>query len=606
MTTATPLATLKKRQANSFGAVKLARQGIDPFLATLFASRGINDISDIYPDFSELLPVEQLKNAIEMASILADCVANQKRVLIVSDYDCDGATACSILVCAFNAAGMNFGYLVPDRMVHGYGLTASIVEEAATLSPKPDFIITVDNGISSVEGVDRAKALGIEVLVTDHHCAPEVLPAALLIVNPNQPGCEFPSKHIAGCGVAWYVAKALCSELVDRGYDRPFDPMDLLPFVAIGTVADVVQLDKNNRMLVREGLDRIRAGECTVGIQALASVSKKLLHTLSDADIGFGIGPRINAAGRLAHMSGGIECLTTSNKVAAIAMAKELNAINEDRKVIQQEIVDEAFSQAISSLPTGTVPLAIIVYGKDWHEGVVGVVAGRLKEDKYRPTIVLCDDKDGNIKGSCRSIDRFHLKHALDKVNVRFPGVLLKFGGHAMAAGLTIAGDKLNVFKSAFLAVCEEELHPDMLEKVLFHDGKFPAAELTIDSVKRIGLEVWGQGFPEPVFIDDFEVTGSKVLDKDGKHLKLTVRVGFQDVPLLAFGHGDKADTVSRKLSTAFRPQVNVFKGIESLQFIGENIDFGTCQDKLVPAKPPASPDQAPESTRKNRFFVFG
>lgn len=564
---------LKLRKQNSFAAVKLVRQGIDPLLAKLFASRGITTASEITADISCLLPVETLKNCREMASYLADCVESQKRVLIISDYDCDGATACSVLVSAFAAAGMNSSYLVPDRLVHGYGLTPSIVDEAASLNEKPATIITVDNGISSIAGVDRAKEVGIEVLVTDHHLAPDVLPNARMIVNPNQADCSFASKHIAGCGVAWYVAKALADELHARGRDPGFDPSELLPFVALGTIADVVQLDMNNQILVREGLDRIRNGDCTIGIQCLAKVAKKNLSTLTCADIGFGIGPRVNAAGRLSHMSGGIECLTTNNLSKALELAQSLDAINGERKEIQKEIVETAVAQAIGTSPDSGA-LSIVVFGEDWHEGVVGVVAGRIKEERHRPTFVMCRAQDGDIKGSGRSIPGFHLKHALDKINARHPGVLIKFGGHAMAAGLTIHADQFGRFKDALDEVCKEEISPEMLEKTIEHDGPLPASALSVDTVRMMSMQVWGQGFPEPVFSEDLDVVHEMVLGKTGEHLKLTVKKGDVTLPLLAFGHGARAGAIPPKLPVVFKAQVNSFAGKDSVQLLGDHFSF--------------------------------
>lgn len=593
--------TLKLRRQNSFGAVQLVKQGVPPLLAKLYASRGIRSASDIYAGPDDLLPTVDLKNCTAMASMLADCIENRTRVLIVSDYDCDGATACSVLVSAFEAAGMNFGYLVPDRMVHGYGLTPSIVDEAAALNEKPQIIITVDNGISSVAGVERARELGIEVLVTDHHLAPETLPNAKLIVNPNQQGCDFASKDIAGCGVAWYVALALSNELAKREAQKNFNAYDLLPYVAIGTIADVVKLDKNNKILVREGLERIRAGVCSIGIQALVKVAKKNRAYLTCSDIGFGVGPRINAAGRLSHMSGGIECLTTNNLSTAIGLAESLNAINEERKEIQKEMVESAVEQALSSAAHDEGKYSIVVFGETWHEGVVGVVAGRIKEDRHRPTIVMCQAQDGDIKGSGRSIPGFHLKHALDKINAQHPGVLVKFGGHAMAAGMTIHADKLEEFKLAFEAVCKEEITPDMLEKTIEHDGPLPAGALSVEAIRTISMEVWGQGFPEPVFAEELEVVSEVLMGKQKEHLKIGVRKEGVDLPLLAFGHAAHAGALPKKLSTVFRPQINEFAGKQSIQLLGEHFGFSPVAPTIEPVDPQPQ-DVSPPSVRRSLF----
>lgn len=509
-----------------------------------------------------------MKNVRAMASYLVDCVVTRKRVLIVSDYDCDGATACAVLAMAFGGAGMNFGYMVPDRIKHGYGLTPDIVEEAVALDPSPDVIITVDNGISSFDGVNRANELGIEVLVTDHHLAPPVLPAAKLIVNPNQVGCDFPSKHIAGCGVAWYVARAFLEEMRSRDLDPGFDPSELLSYVALGTVADVVKLDRNNRILVSEGLKLIRQEQCAPGVIALARVSGKDVNSLTCSDIGFGLGPRINAAGRLAHMGAGIECLTTLDPDRATALARNLDVTNQQRKEIQRGIADQALIQALRLMTRETTPAtdeygrrSLVVFHKEWHEGVVGVVAGRLKEDRHRPTVVMTKTHDNAIKGSGRSIPGFHLKHALDEINAKHPGVLLKFGGHAMAAGMTIAEDRLEEFREALEAICQRDLTPEMLTKRLMHDGELPASCFTVQQIHELSQEVWGQGFEEPVFLNKFVIADSRVIGQDKTHLKMTAKVGQAEVDVMAFGQADLAEGLAAEMTVAFKPQLNTFRG---------------------------------------------
>lgn len=565
--------SLQQRHVSAASAAKLRSSGISPLLAQLYAARGATRASDVSAGYDQLLPARSMKNLQEMASYLADCQVRGTRVLIVSDYDCDGATACAVLCMAFAASGMNFDYLVPDRMVHGYGLTPSIVEEAAALEIKPEVIITVDNGISSTQGVQRAAQLGIEVLVTDHHLAPDVLPPAKLIVNPNQPGCAFESKNIAGCGVAWYVARAYTEELISRDLDPGYDPAELLSYVALGTVADVVKLDKNNRILVREGLKLIRDARCAPGVLALARVSGKQYGRLSCADIGFGIGPRINAAGRLAHMRAGIECLTTLDNDRANELAVQLHKTNEERKELQSAMVDEAMSQAtrISNLAEGD-NYSIVVYEPTWHEGVVGVVAGRLKEDRHRPTIVMCDSSDGDIKGSGRSIPGFHLKHALDKINVRYPGMLKKFGGHAMAAGLTIARDRFIEFKDALEVVCREEIAEELLTKTLRHDGALSASDFTLDTVMAISQEVWGQGFEEPVFLNRFAVQSVETMGETKAHVRMRTQLDGVDATAVGFGMAGTASTAEGEVLIAHKPQVNYFRGEHRLQVLIEHL----------------------------------
>jgi single-stranded-DNA-specific exonuclease len=571
---------LLRRPANLVAASRLRAAGVDPLLSRLYASRGIKDIKDINAGYDKLLPTDSMKNVRATASYLADCLTSQRRVLIVSDYDCDGATACSVLVMAFGAAGMNFGYMVPDRMVHGYGLTPAIVDEAANLAEPPSVIITVDNGISSVAGVARANERGIDVIVTDHHLCPDVLPAAKLIVNPNQPGCDFASKNIAGCGVAWYVARALENELEMRGIDPGYGSAELLSYVALGTVADVVKLDVNNRILVKEGLSYIRGGMCAPGVLALCKVSGKNYRSLTCSDIGFGIGPRINAAGRLSHMAAGIECLTTLDESVAANLAKELHETNEERKEIQKEMVDNALIQAASLVgaeigsPSSDAHgrRSIVVFHESFHEGVVGVVAGRIKEDRHRPVVVMTKAQDGSIKGSGRSIPGFHLKHALDEINAKHPGVLLKFGGHAMAAGMTIAGDKLAEFRGALEAVCKVSMTPDILTKTLPHDGELSSEYFNMETIFKMSQQVWGQGFEEPVFVNPVQVVDSKIIGKDKSHLRISVIPNGIEQPIdaMLFGQADLANSLCEKMTVAFKPGINTFRGESKLQMLIE------------------------------------
>jgi single-stranded-DNA-specific exonuclease len=543
-------------------------------LAGLFAARGVKSSREVRGEYIDLLPVHSMKNALAMANYLADCQARGRRVLIVSDYDCDGATACAVLHVAFSWAGMNYDFMVPDRFKHGYGLTPSIVDEAAALADKPDVIITVDNGISSVAGVQRANDLGIDVLVTDHHLAPAQLPDAKLIVNPNQPGCEFASKDIAGCGVAWYVARALLEEMAARGHDCGYDPGELLSYVAIGTVADVVKLDRNNRIMVRLGLDLIRQEQCAPGVVALARRSGKSIRTLSCSDIGFGIGPRINAAGRLSHMSVGIECLTSMDADRASKLAKVLHDTNDERKDIQKEIVEEALIQAQGSLNAQQASVtrrSIVLFNSGWHEGVIGIVAGRLKEERHRPTIVMTKSGDGEIKGSGRSIPGFHLKHALDAINVTNPGLLLKFGGHAMAAGMTIRPDGLKEFENAVEAYCAKHLPDELLTKKILHDGAITADALNLDALEMLSMEVWGQGFEEPVFVNTIQVLEAKTLS-NGAHIKVSGEMDGEPVEVMLFGQGDLYTALPSTMVVAHKPGINNFRGERTVQALVEHI----------------------------------
>ena len=575
MTSSNSKPTLKYRTFKSEDAMRLHEQGLPVMLARLFAARGVKDVDEVWAGVDKLLPLSSMKNAEEMGRVLADCVDSQQRVLIVSDYDCDGATAGSILHTAFEGAGLNHGLLVPDRLANGYGLTPSIVEQAAALNPKPNIIVTVDNGISSIDGVRRAKELGIDVLVTDHHLCGATLPDARLIVNPNQPGCDFESKHIAGCGVAWYVAGALQKALLEKGKEVGFDHEALLPFVAIGTVADVVRLDKNNRIMVREGLKRIREGQCSAGIKALAIVANRSLEGMTCQDIGFAIGPRINAAGRLSHMGTGIDCLISNDESEARLLATKLDDINTERKNMQKEMIEEAVEQlkdAELELKGQETKASVVVYNSNWHEGVVGILAGRLKDAHHLPTFALCDAQDGNIKGSGRSIEGFHLKHALDEINASHPGLLVRFGGHAMAAGVTVSKDGLKQFVELFDEVCRRHLTLDMIASKIEHDGALPPHAYNEGAVIEMLQEVWGQGFPEPLFVDRFQTVRSRTMGADHSHLKIGVRKGAAVINVVAFQCGDRQSVLPEELVLSFTPTVNVFRGESNVELMAKDL----------------------------------
>ena len=447
-----------RRRYTADATEALCAAGMPQLLARIYAARGIRSRSDIEYSLHALVPFTQLKNAQPMARILADAIAASKRLLIVGDYDADGATACAVGIRALRAFGAHVDYLVPNRFEYGYGLTPEIVQLAAAVKPA-DFIVTVDNGIASLDGVAEAARLGIEVLVTDHHLAAADLPAARCIVNPNQPGCEFPSKSLAGVGVMFYVMVALRAELRDRGVFRDKREPNLarlLDLVALGTVADVVPLDCNNRILVHAGLKRIREGRAHPGIRALYQAAARDPRRASAYDLGFLLGPRLNAAGRLTDMTLGIECLVTDSETRALEMANELDRLNRERRDIESEMHEDALDGLQEVADTDRYSLCL--FQERWHQGVVGILASRLKERFHRPTIAFARGSDALLKGSGRSISALHMRDALDLVSKRSPGLLQRFGGHAAAAGLSIRADDFEEFVTAFESVCRERL----------------------------------------------------------------------------------------------------------------------------------------------------
>lgn len=560
-----------ERKFSPSTALSLCRSGVHPVLARVLAARGVLRSADAAGAFSELIPYTALKGAVEMAEVLADAIQDNKRMLIVADYDADGATACSIGVRALRAFGAKVDFLIPNRIEHGYGLTKEISEIACLRDPKPDYLITVDNGIASHEGIAMANSLGVPVLVTDHHLPAATHPAAKVIVNPNQHGCTFPSKAMAGCGVIFYVMWALQDELVARGYeamDTSFDIGALLPIVAIGTVADVVALDANNRILVNEGVARIRNGYSFPGIDALAKVSSRNPRELATSDIAFGIGPRINAAGRLESMDAGVECLTTDSTARADALAGMLHDINDRRKEIEGEMTEEAVRRLLTDVREGRY--TAVLHSNDWHQGVIGIVAGRLKERIWRPTFILANGKNGEFKGSGRSIPGFHLRDALDMVAKRRPDVLAKFGGHAMAAGVTVREGQLEAFSDAFEEVARELLRPADLNQVLETDGGLENDEMTLATVAIIKQQVWGQGFPEPSFKDVFTVVQSRAIG-GGKHLRLTLEKGGRVFQGVKFRHTDGLPP--KQVSLVYKLDANKFKDETNLQLLIEHLD---------------------------------
>lgn len=552
-------------------ALSLIKEGVNPVLAKVFAARGVKTKADAAQSLPYLLPYSLLTNAAAMASVLADAIQENKRLLIIADYDADGATACAIGVLALRAFGANVDYLIPNRLEEGYGLTPGIVRIACNQTPKPDYLVTVDNGISSHDGIDLANSLGVPVLVTDHHLAAATHPNAKLIVNPNQHGCGFPSKSLAGCGVMYYVMMALQDELITRDMpfaNEKFNITQLLPIVAVGTVADVVALDSNNRILVNEGLQRIRKGEAQPGILALAKVAGKDASKLATSDIGFGIGPRINAAGRLESMNAGVNCLITSDAEEATRLAVGLNEINVRRREIELEMTNEAVAQLVTAVPPGK--LTAVLHAPDWHQGVIGVVASRIKDAVWRPTFVMADSKDGEYKGSGRSIPALHLRDALDLVNTKFPGILAKFGGHAAAAGVTVNAGKLQAFIDAFESVVSELVTPMDLMQQLEVDGSLANGEMTLETVEEIKNQIWGQAFTEPLFHDTFQIVESRAIG-NGLHLSLTLEKDRQKFRAVKFNY--KGNPPFGRIRAAYRIDKNEYKETVNLQLLVEYFD---------------------------------
>ncbi|QEZ46170.1 single-stranded-DNA-specific exonuclease RecJ [Cupriavidus oxalaticus] len=550
----------------------LAAAGLHPTLARILAARGVARAAELATDLPELVPPGAMKGIGDAAAYLADAIAAGKRLLIVADYDCDGATACAVGVRGLRMLGARVEYIVPNRFEYGYGLTPEIVALAA--KQQPDVIVTVDNGIASVDGVAAANALGIDVVVTDHHLPGAELPDAAVIVNPNQPGCEFPSKNLAGVGVMFYVLLALRAELRRRGvYTQATQPplQTLLDLVALGTVADVVKLDTNNRILVAQGLRRMRAGRMQPGVAALFRAAGREASRANTFDLGFGLGPRLNAAGRLADMSLGIECLLTDDANRAWEIAQELDSMNRERRDIEAGMQQEALQileQPMAGLagPDPSARFTVSVFNDTWHQGVIGIVASRLKDKYHRPTITFAPGDEATIKGSGRSIPGFHLRDALDLVSKRCPGMMVKFGGHAMAAGLTVRAERFAEFQEAFEAVGKEWLTDDQLARVIETDGDIEDGCFSPEFVTLLEQQVWGQGFPAPTFCGEFDVLRQSVLK--GKHLKLQLGRGSQRFDAIWFNH---AESLGASAQVAYRLDNNTFNGVTRVQLVIEH-----------------------------------
>lgn len=547
---------------------QLEQQGLHPLLARLYAARGIKDKAELDYELKSLIPPAALTHAADAAQLLADAIEAEARLLIIGDYDCDGATATAVGMRALKALGADVDFLLPDRFKLGYGLSPEIVDVAAEQSP--DLIITVDNGIASLEGVARAQQHGIATLITDHHLPGDRLPDAECIVNPNQPGCDFPSKCIAGVGVMFYVMLALRAELRERGYfaERP-EPnfANLLDLVALGTVADVVKLDRNNRILVSQGLKRMRAGQMQAGIAALFKAAGRDPKRATAFDLGFLLGPRLNAAGRLADMRLGVECLLTDDPARALTIAQQLDNFNRERREIEAGMQEQAL-HLLDSMEVDGTAAGIALYDESWHEGVVGILASRIKDRLHRPVFAFAPGEGGIIKGSGRSIPGLHLRDALDLVAKRQPGLLVRFGGHAMAAGATLREGDFERFNETFAAVAGELLNPADLTRTLETDGNLEGGYLSLEAARLLENEIWGQGFPAPLFVDDFDVEQQRVLKE--KHLKLRLRKGNSRIDAIQFNFSTQPGGRTR---AAYRLAINEYMGVESPQLMVEYLE---------------------------------
>lgn len=548
---------------------------LHPLLRRIYAARGVRSPADIQLALDQLIPVRQLGGVGAAVELLCDHFRRGSRIVVVGDFDADGATSTALVLRQLRRLGFpNVEFIVPNRFQYGYGLTPEIVRLAA--QSRPDLIVTVDNGISSIAGVEEATALGIQTLITDHHLPGATLPEAAAIVNPNAPGESFPSKALAGVGVAFYVMAALTREMQARQLcSDKVSVADYLDLVALGTVADLVPLDRNNRILVHEGLRRIRAGRCVPGVRALIECSNRLLSEVVASDLGYHIGPRLNAAGRLDDMTIGIQCLLTDDLSTARMLAARLAQLNQDRRELEMQMQQEAMA-AIGEMRAEdpALPLGLCLYDESWHQGVVGLVASRIKDKVHRPVIALARADERTLKGSARSVPGVHIRDVLDAVAKHHPGVLEKFGGHAMAAGLSLPATKLDEFRAAFDAEVRRWMSNDDAIGIVYSDGELAREEICLDIARLLRASgPWGQAFPEPVFDGAFNVRGVKVLGE--RHLKLDVC--YEDAPAceaIAFRHFDDADApvvrANNRVELAYRLDVNQFNGTEKVQMVVE------------------------------------
>jgi len=550
---------------------------LPPLLTRLYAARGVQSEAELDKSLARLIPFQQLKGIESAVDLLVVALEQRQRILIVGDFDADGATASTVGVLGLRLLGAaHVDYLVPNRFEYGYGLTPEIVEVALTRTPQ--LLITVDNGISSVEGVAAAKKAGLQVLVTDHHLPGDELPLADAIVNPNQPGCDFPSKALAGVGVIFYVLMALRARLRSLGwYASTAQPNigELLDLVALGSVADVVPLDANNRILVHQGLERIRAGRARPGIKAILEVAKRDHARITSTDLGFILGPRLNAAGRLDDMSLGIECLLTDNVELAREMAAQLDGMNQDRKSIEQGMQREALAQ-LKDLPVESMPFGLCLFDPEWHQGVIGILASRMKERYFRPTIAFADAGDGMLKGSGRSVQGFHIRDALSVVAAQHPDLISKYGGHAMAAGLTLPQANFALFAEAFDAEVRRQLREEDLTGRLLSDGTLAVEEFHLELARALRhAGPWGQHFPEPLFHGVFQLVEQRVVGE--RHLKVVLKSECGSVKLdgIAFGIDREVwpNPTIRWVELAYKLDVNEFRGQETVQLMIAHIE---------------------------------
>ncbi len=573
---------------SSFSALPIRRRepvahqlpaSLSPLLQRLYASRGVTTPEQLNLQAGNLhKPV--FKGMGEAVRLLAAALKNQRRILIVGDFDCDGATSSALMVHGLRAMGAQaVDYLVPNRFDYGYGLSPQVVEEAQRL--RAELLITVDNGISSISGVAAAKAAGMEVIVTDHHLPGEDIPDADAIVNPNQHGCDFPSKNLAGVGVAFYLLLALRSALSEQGWFeqqgiRPPNMADYLDLVALGTVADVVALDGNNRVLVHQGLQRMRAGRLRPGIQALIDISGRNQQRLVASDLGFALGPRLNAVGRLDDMSMGVACLLCDDINEARRLAAQMDELNRERKAIEASMQQEALATlARVRISDGALPSGLVLHQDDWHQGVVGLVASRIKEQYYRPVIAFAEAGDDELKGSGRSIPGVHLRDLLDAINTRHPGLITKFGGHAMAAGLSLTKNALTPFKAAFEQMVDEWVSPELLAGEILSDGELSVTELNLELAEQLRFAgPWGQAFPEPVFDGEFRIIQQRLVGD--KHLKMVLSPdeGRTVIDAIAFNVdlGIWPNAAIQKVQLVYKPDVNEWKGRRQLQLLVERL----------------------------------
>lgn len=548
---------------------------LPPLLTRLYAARGVRSAAELDRGLKSLLPVSLFKGMDQAVQVLREALEQRQSILIVGDFDCDGATASAVAVLGLRALGAaQVDYLVPNRFEYGYGLTPEIVEVA--LTRQPDVLVTVDNGISSVEGVAAARAAGLKVVITDHHLPGEQLPEADAIVNPSQPGCDFPSKSVAGVGVVFYVLMALRAELRSSGWFTPQRPEpnlgELLDLVALGTVADVVPLDANNRILVHQGLARIRAGRCRPGIRALLEVARRPAERLASTDLGFIIGPRLNAAGRLDDMSLGIECLLTDDEQLARDMAQELDSMNRDRKSIERDMQQQALVMLDSAeLQESDMPFGLCLFNPQWHQGVIGILASRLKDRYHRPVIAFADAGEGQIKGSARSVSGLHIRDALDSVAAGNPGLISKFGGHAMAAGLSLPAEHFEAFRDAFDREVRRQLSAEDLTGRLLCDGELAVDEFNLQLAAALrDAGPWGQHFPEPGFHGEFNLVQQRLVGE--RHLKMVLQPagGAEVLDAIAFNIDPDIwpNPNVQQVRLVYSLDVNEYRGRQSLQLM--------------------------------------